>query len=60
MIPIMASPSVRSSRETTDKLTKPLVVAADNKQCNCPFSVLSYVDGVILLVPMEQISFTVE
>ena len=33
---IMARPNIRNTRETTDKPTKPPVVASDNKQCNCP------------------------
>ena len=33
---VMTRPSIRNTRETTDKPTKPPVVAADNKQCNCP------------------------
>ena len=33
---MMIRPNVRNTRETTDKPTKPPVVAANNKQCNCP------------------------
>ena len=33
---IMARPNIRNTRQTTDKPTKAPVVAADNKQCNCP------------------------
>ena len=33
---VMARPIIRNTRETTDKPTKPPVVAANNKQCNCP------------------------
>ena len=33
---VMARPNIRNTRETTDKPTKPPVVAANNKQCNCP------------------------
>ena len=33
---VMARPSIRNTRETTDKPTKPPVVAANNKKCNCP------------------------
>ena len=33
---IMARPNIRNTRQTTEKPTKPPVVAADNKQCNCP------------------------
>ena len=34
---IMARPNIRNTRQTTEKPTKPpVVVAADNKQCNCP------------------------
>ena len=32
----MVRPSIRNTRQTTEKPTKPPVVAADNKQCNCP------------------------
>ena len=39
---MMVRSSTRSTRETTDKPTKPPVVAANNKQCNCPPNVLSY------------------
>ena len=40
---MMAKPNVRNTRETTDKPTKPPVVAADNKQCNCPPSIVTYI-----------------
>ena len=33
---ITARPNIRNTRQTTDKPTKAPVVAADNKQCNCP------------------------
>ena len=33
----------RNTRQTTEKPTKPPVVAADNKQCNCPLSVVTYI-----------------
>ena len=33
---MMAIPNVRNTRDTTDKPTKPPVVAANNKQCDCP------------------------
>ena len=33
---IMARPNIRNTRQTTDKPIKAPVVAADNKQCNCP------------------------
>ena len=33
---IMARPNIRNTRQTTNKPTKAPVVAADNKQCNCP------------------------
>ena len=33
---VMAKPSIRNTRETTDQPTKPPVVAANNKQCDCP------------------------
>ena len=52
-IKMMARSNIRNTRETTDKpTTKPPVVAADNKQCNCPPSTVTY---IIPLVPMEQI-----
>ena len=35
--------NIRSIRQTTEKPTKPPVVAADNKQCNCPPSVVTYI-----------------
>ena len=35
--------SIRNTRQTTEKPTKPPVVAADNKQCNCPPSVVTYI-----------------
>ena len=40
---MMVKPNVRNTRETTDKPTKPPVVAADNKQCNCPLSIVTYI-----------------
>ena len=39
----MARPNTRNTRETTDKPTKPPVVAADNKQCNCPPTLVTYI-----------------
>ena len=33
---MMVRSNIRNTREITDKPTKPPVVAADNKQCNCP------------------------
>ena len=36
------SPNIRNARQTTDKPTKAPVVA-DNKQCNCPSSVVTYI-----------------
>ena len=36
------SPNIRNTRQTTDKPTKAPVVA-DNKQCNCPPSVVTYI-----------------
>ena len=33
---MMVRPSIRNTREITDKPTKLPVVTADNKQCNCP------------------------
>ena len=35
--------TTRNTRQTTEKPTKPPVVAADNKQCNCPPSVVTYI-----------------
>ena len=40
---IMVRPNIRNTRQTTEKPTKPPVVAADNKQCNCPSSVVTYI-----------------
>ena len=40
---IMVRPNIRNTRQTTEKPTKPPVVAADNKQCNCPPSVITYI-----------------
>ena len=40
---IMVRPNIRNTRQTTEKPTKPPVVAADNKQCNCPFNVVTYI-----------------
>ena len=37
---IMVRPNIRNTRQTTEK---PTVVAADNKQCNCPPSVVTYI-----------------
>ena len=39
---IMARPNIRTTRQTTQKPTKPPVVA-DNKQCNCQPGVVTYV-----------------
>ena len=39
---MMVRLNVRNTRETTDKPTKPPVAVADNKQCNCKPSMLSY------------------
>ena len=39
---MMARPNIRNIRQTTDKPTKAPVVA-DNKQCNCPPSVVTYI-----------------
>ena len=39
---MMARPNIRNTRQTTDKPTKAPVVA-DNKQCNCPLSVVTYI-----------------
>ena len=39
---MMARPKIRNTRQTTDKPTKAPVVA-DNKQCNCPPSVVTYI-----------------
>ena len=33
---MMVRPNSRNTRQTTEKPTKPPVVAADNKQCDCP------------------------
>ena len=38
----MISPNIRNTRQTTDKPTKAPVVA-DNKQCNCPPGVVTYI-----------------
>ena len=38
----MVRPNIRNTRQTTDKPTKAPVVA-DNKQCNCPPSVVTYI-----------------
>ena len=38
----MISPNIRNTRQTTDKPTKAPVVA-DNKQCNCPPGVMTYI-----------------
>ena len=40
---IMVRPNIRNTRQTTEKPTKPPVVAADNKQCNCPPSIVTYI-----------------
>ena len=40
---MMTKSNVRNTRETTDKPTKPPVVAADNKQCNCPLNIVTYI-----------------
>ena len=40
---IMVRPNIRNTRQTTEKPTKPPVVATDNKQCNCPPSVVTYI-----------------
>ena len=40
---IMIRPNIRNTRQTTEKPTKPPVVAADNKQCNCSPSVVTYI-----------------
>ena len=40
---IMVRPNIRNTRQTTEKPTKPPVVAADNKQCNCPPNVVTYI-----------------
>ena len=40
---IMVRPNIRNTRQTTEKPTKPPVVAADNKQCNCLPSVVTYI-----------------
>ena len=39
----MARLNTRKTRETTDKPTKPPVAAADNKQCNCPPNIVTYI-----------------
>ena len=39
---MMVKPNVRNTRQTTDKPTK-APVATDNKQCNCPPSVVTYI-----------------
>ena len=39
---IMVRPNIRNTRQTTDKPTKAPVVT-DNKQCNCPPSVVTYI-----------------
>ena len=40
---IMVRPNIRNTRQTTEKPTKPPVVAADNKQCNCQSNLLTYI-----------------
>ena len=40
---IMIRPNIRNTRQTTEKPTKPPVVAVDNKQCNCPPSIVTYI-----------------
>ena len=40
---IMVRPNIRNTRQATEKPTKPPIVAADNKQCNCPPSVVTYI-----------------
>ena len=40
---IMVRPNIRNTRQTTEKPIKPPAVAADNKQCNCPPSVVTYI-----------------
>ena len=39
---MMVRPNIRNTRKATDKPTKAPVVA-DNKQCNCPPSVVTYI-----------------
>ena len=39
---MMVRPNIRNTRQTTDKPTK-VPVVANNKQCNCPPSVVTYV-----------------
>ena len=39
---MMVRPNIRNTRQTTDKPTKAPVVA-DNKQCNCPPSAVTYI-----------------
>ena len=39
---MMVRPNIRNTRQTTDKPTKAPVVA-DNKQCNCPLSIVTYI-----------------
>ena len=40
---IMVIPNIRNTRQTTGKPTKPPVVAADNEQCNCLPSIVTYI-----------------
>ena len=40
---IMVRPNIRTARQTTQKPTKPPVVADNNKQCNCQPGVVTYV-----------------
>ena len=40
---MMVRSNIRNTRETTDKSTKSPVVVADNKQCNCPPSIVTYI-----------------
>ena len=40
---VMVRPNIRNTRQTTEKPTKLPVVAADNKQCNCPPSIVTYI-----------------
>ena len=41
-VKMMVRPTIRNTRQTTDKSTK-VPVVADNKQCNCPPSVVTYI-----------------
>ena len=52
--------NIRNTRSTKQTVAKSVKTCSTSVKCKCPPSVVTYVDGVMTLVPMEQIPSTLE